>query len=93
MPIQSLPRLTVRALRATPVEVPLNSVLGTSQGALRQVPLLLVDLETEEGVTRRAYLFCYLRVAAPAIVSLLGEIEALTKGEAADPGLQVAALA
>ena len=49
-----MPGLTVRAIRATPVEVPLNFVLGTSQEALHQVPLLLVDLETEEGVTGRA---------------------------------------
>ena len=77
----SIPHLTVRAIRAPPVEVPLNFVLGTSQGALRQVPLLLIDLETEEGVTGRSYLFCYLRAAAPAIVSLVGEIERLVKGE------------
>ena len=66
-----MPSLTVRAIRATPVEVPLNFVLGTSQGAFRQAPLLLFDLETEEGITGRAYLFCYLRAAAPAIMSLL----------------------
>ena len=42
MPEQAaMPALTVRAIRARPVEVPLNFVLGTSQGALRQVPLLL----------------------------------------------------
>ena len=76
----STPILTVRTVRATPVEVPLNFVLGTSQGTLRQVPLLLIDLETEEGVTGRTWLFCYLRAAAPAIVSLLGEVERLTKG-------------
>lgn len=77
--------LTVRTIRAVPVEVPLNFVLGTSQGALRQVPLLLVDVETEEGVTGRAYLFCYLRAAAPGIVSLLGEVERLVAGERLDP--------
>lgn len=81
-----MPALTVRAIRATPVEIPLNFVLGTSQGAVRQAPLLLIDLETEEGVTGRTYLFCYLRAAAPAIVSLLGEVEALTKGERVVPG-------
>ena len=31
------------------------------------VPLLLIDLETKEGVTGRSYLFCYLRAAVPAI--------------------------
>jgi mandelate racemase len=75
----------VRAIRAIPVEVPPTFVLGTSQGAFRQVPLLLIDLETEEGVTGRAYLFCYLRAAAPAIVSLLGEVEAVAKGEPIAP--------
>ncbi len=80
-----MPLLTVRAIRATPVEVPLNFVLGTSQDVVRQAPLLLVDLETEEGITGRSYLFCYLRAAAPAIMSLLGEVENLTKGAPVSP--------
>jgi len=87
------PVLTVRAVKAVPVEVPLNFVLGTSQQALRHVPLLLIDVETEEGVTGRSYLFGYLRAALPAIVSLLGEIETLTKGETADPQALFARLA
>lgn len=81
----SMPVLTVRAIRATPVEVPLNFVLGTSQAAVRKAPLLLIDLETEEGVTGRTYLFCYLAAAAPGIVSILGEVERLTRGEKIDP--------
>jgi mandelate racemase len=81
----SMPALSVRAIRATPVEIPPNFVLGTTQGAFRQVPLLLIDLETEEGITGRSYLFCYLRAAAPAIVSLLGEVENVAKGDKIDP--------
>ena len=77
--------LTVYAIRATPVEVPPNFVLGTGVGAFRQVPLLLIDLETKEGVMGRAYLFCYLRAAAPAIMSLLGEVEHIVKGAAINP--------
>jgi len=80
-----MPALTVRAVRAVPVEVPLNFVLGTSQDVVRQAPLLLIDLETEEGVTGRSWLFCYLRAAAPAISSLLEEVERVAKGEAVDP--------
>jgi mandelate racemase len=94
MPNQpTIPVLTVRAIRATPVEVPLNFVLGTSQGAVRQAPLLLIDLETEEGVTGRSYLFCYLRAAVPAIVSLLGEVERVAKGDKTDPAALWAKLA
>ena len=89
----SLPSLTIRAVRAMPVEVPLNFVLGTSQDTLRAVPLLLVDVETEEGVTGRAWLFCYVRAAAAAIASILGEVENLTKGAALDPAALWAKLA
>jgi mandelate racemase len=81
----SIPALTVRAVRGTPVEVPLNFVLGTSADAIRAAPLLLIDVETEEGVTGRAYVFCYLRAAAPAVMSLLGEVERVAKGSAVKP--------
>lgn len=81
----AMPSLTVRAVRATPVEVPLNFVLGTSAVAIRQAPLLLIDMETEQGVTGRTYVFCYLRAAAPAIMSLLGEVERVVKGDAVAP--------
>ena len=81
----SLTGLTIRAIRATPVEVPLNFVLGTSQAAVRKAPLLLIDIETEEGVTGRTYLFCYLAAAAVGIVGILGEVERLAKGAKVDP--------
>lgn len=60
-------------------------VLGTSQATVRAAPLLLIDVETEEGVTGRAYLFCYVPAAAAAIDSLLREIERVVKGEAVVP--------
>ena len=81
----SAPRLTIRALRAVAVEVPMRHVLGTSQAAVRAAPLMLIDLETEEGVTGRAYLFCYVPAAAAAIASLIAEIERGVKGERVAP--------
>ncbi len=79
------PVLTVRSLRATAVEVPMTYVLGTSAQAVREAPLLLVDLETEEGVTGRAYQFCYLPAAAPAIATLLEEVLRKVKGDRIEP--------
>ena len=76
---------TVRAIRAVAVEVPLRYVLGTSAAAVRAEPLLLVDVDTEEGITGRTYLFCYVPAAAPAIVSLLTAVEAAVKGERIAP--------
>ena len=51
-------RLTLRGVRCRAVEVPMSYVLGTSAAAVRAAPLLLVDVQTEEGVTGRTYLFC-----------------------------------
>src|SRR5476649_573267 len=79
------PVLTVRVIRAVAVEVPMRYVLGTSAAAIRTAPLLLVDVETEEGITGHTYLFCYLAAAAPAIVSLLGEVERAVRGERIAP--------
>jgi len=81
----SEPRLTLRAIRARGVEVPLKLPLGTSAGTLRSAALLLIDLDTEEGVTGHSYLFCYLPAAAPAIAVMLGEIERSVKGDRVVP--------
>jgi len=81
----SLPQLTLRAIRARGVNVPMKLPLGTSAGTLRSAALLLVDVETEEGVAGHAYLFCYLPAAAPAIAAMLGEIERTAKGDRIEP--------
>ena len=39
--------------------VPMTYTLGTSAATVRAAPLLLVDLDTHEGVTGHAYQFCY----------------------------------
>jgi mandelate racemase len=50
------PALTVRAISAIGVEVPMTYALGTSRGRITKAPLLLIDVETVEGVTGRSYL-------------------------------------
>ncbi|HWP26263.1 MAG TPA: enolase C-terminal domain-like protein [Xanthobacteraceae bacterium] len=84
-PVKSVPVLTVRGLRSTGVEVPMTVPLGTSRGSITKAALLLIDLDTEEGITGRAYLFCYVREAAPAAAKFLEEVLRLTKGERLAP--------
>jgi mandelate racemase len=79
------PKLTVRSIRAVAVKVPMTYVLGTSAQAVREAPLLLVDVETEEGVIGRAYQFCYLPAAAPAIVTMLEEVLRTVQGDPVAP--------
>jgi len=77
--------LTVRAVRTVGVEVPMTYVLGTSRGRITKAPLLLIDVETDQGVTGRAYLWSYFRQAMPAIASILQAIEESTKGQRVAP--------
>jgi len=79
------PPLTIRAVQATAVDVPMTYALGTSRARITAAPLLLIDLLTEQGVTGRAYLFCYLRAAAPAIVRILEHVHSIVKGDAVAP--------
>ena len=79
------PLLTIRAVRSIGVEVPMTYALGTSRGVITKAPLLLLDLETEEGVTGRSYLWCYFAAAMPAIAKILEEVARVVEGERLAP--------
>src|SRR6202022_2434270 len=79
-PASQPPPLVVRAIRWVGVEVPMTYALGTSRGTLTKAPLLLIDLETDEGITGRSYLWCYFPAAIAAIAKLLEEVERVTNG-------------
>src|ERR1051326_2248408 len=79
------PALTIRSVATTPVLVPMTFALGTSAARVIEAPLLLIDLETEEGITGRTYLFCYRSSGARAIALLVEDAASLIKGEQARP--------
>jgi mandelate racemase len=79
------PLLTMRAIRSIGVEVPMTYALGTSRGVITKAPLILIDLETEEGVTGRSYLWCYFPAAIPAIAKILEEVARVVQGERLAP--------
>ena len=76
---------TVRSIDTTLVVVPMRRALGTSVMRVAQAPLLLIDLHTEEGLTGRAYLFCYLEGAGPAAAALVRDAAAVLAGKTAAP--------
>ena len=75
----------LRSLSSRGVLVPLNFTLGTSAAIVRTVPLLLVDLVTDDGVTGHAYAFCYRPSGARAIAAHLAEAFALLTGGSVMP--------
>jgi len=79
------PCLKIRGVNTYAVEVPMTFPLGTSAAIVKKAPLLLVDLETEEGITGRSYVFCYRSSVPRAIDSMLRDAVSLVTGEQAVP--------
>jgi mandelate racemase len=79
------PQLTVRSVQCTAVAVPMRFPLGTSAATVREAPLLLIDLATEQGITGRAYLFCYRPSGSVAVAAVLREAVALVAGDPLSP--------
>jgi mandelate racemase len=75
----------IRSLTTRGMMVPLKFTLGTSAAVIKAVPLLLVDLLNEDGVTGRAYAFCYRPSGAVAMSSHLSEAIDLLKSKRVTP--------
>ena len=84
------PALVLRGVRTVAVEVPMRYVLGTSAATVRAAPLLLVDVETEQGIVGRTYVFCYRRSGARSIAHVVQEAAELMRGEAVEPAAMAA---
>ncbi|HEX7890487.1 MAG TPA: enolase C-terminal domain-like protein [Ramlibacter sp.] len=84
--------LRLRGVSCTAVEVPLRYVLGTSAATVRAAPLLLVELQTEEGVTGRSYVFCYRRSGAKPIAAAVEDAADIVRGERIAPVTMAAKL-
>ncbi len=77
--------LTIRSIGARAVNVPLPKPLPTSSGAITTVPLVLVDLMSEEGVNGCAYLFCYTSAALQPVASLVRSLGEMLHGDVVAP--------
>lgn len=77
--------LTISRLRARAVNAPMPHPVRTASGALNSAPLLLVDVETREGVTGRAYGLGYTVEALGPMAGFLGNLAPALEGQAAMP--------
>jgi mandelate racemase len=80
----TIPDLKIRALRVRSVAVPMRRALGTSANKLATAMLALFDLETEEGVTGRAYAFGVGTSTAP-LQGVASDIAVVIKGQRVAP--------
>jgi mandelate racemase len=59
--------------------------LGTSAARVTEAPLLLIDVETKEGITGRSYLFCYRPSGARVLALLIDDAASLIRAEQLRP--------
>ena len=77
--------LVIRAVRARGVDLALARPVETAAGVMRTAPLVLVDLDTEAGITGRSYVRCYTPIALDPLARLIVNLEELVKGDPAEP--------
>ncbi len=75
----------IRALRARAVNVPIKRPLAAATGAVMYAPLVLIDLETDLGVTGVSYVFTPAGYAIKPLASLIEGLGELVKGDPVAP--------
>jgi mandelate racemase len=85
--------LTIRSVRARPVLAPLPRPLRTASGAIPAAPLVLIDVETDQGITGRAYLFGYSQLTLKPLCVFLHDLTELVAGKPLAPAERTSQLA
>ncbi len=68
--------LTLKSLTVRAVSVPLRRPVVSKVGLFEAWPMILIDLQTEEGIVGRSYLEPYLRQSAAYLVPALRDLAA-----------------
>ena len=74
--------LTVATVHARAVNITLERPVQTSGGEIPTAPLVLIDLETREGATGRAYVFSYTTFALEPLRQLVENLGKTLEGDA-----------
>ncbi|MDO8401698.1 MAG: enolase C-terminal domain-like protein [Bradyrhizobium sp.] len=77
--------LTIRSVRARAVVAPINRPVKNAFGVIEAAPLVLIDVETDQGVTGHSYIFAYARLTLKPLVLLIEEIGRDLTGKAIAP--------
>ena len=78
-------QLTLKSVDVRPVLVPLQRPVVARVGRFDQWPLILIDLQTEQGITGRSYLAPYIKQSAKYLVPAIHDLAAALKGQTVAP--------
>src|ERR1043165_1187522 len=77
--------MKIREIRVRAVSAPLTRPLATSTGQVASAALLLIDLQTEDGVVGRSYLFGIGKHNLPAIAKVVEAMAEMIRGDELAP--------
>jgi mandelate racemase len=79
------PVAAIRAIKARAVVAPIKRPVKTALATIDSGPLVLIDVETDQGVTGRSYMFAYAKLILKPLVYLIEEIGRELTGKAVAP--------
>jgi mandelate racemase len=77
--------LTIRSVRVRAVVAPISRPVKNAFGVIEAAPLVLIDVETDQGVTGHSYIFAYAKLTLKPLVLLIEEIGRDLTGKAIAP--------
>lgn len=75
----------IKDVKARAVDAPLARPITTSVATIPSAPLVLIDVLTDQDVTGRAYIFCYLPTTLRPLVGLLKNFREMLVGKTVSP--------
>ena len=78
-------KLTIKTLKARAVDAPIARPVRTASGTIPSAPLVLIDVETHQGVTGRSYIFGYTPLTLRPLLALFDELTGIVQGRDVAP--------
>ena len=75
----------IRSVKARAVIAPIARPVKNAFGIIEAAPLVLIDVETDQGITGRSYIFAYAKLTLKPLVHLIEEIGRELTGHAVAP--------
>ncbi len=77
--------LTIKQVKTRAVMAPLRRPITTAVAAIPSAPLVLIDLETQQGIVGRAYIFGYTPLTLRPLLIVFEELSEMLAGKPIAP--------
>ncbi len=72
--------MKISSISARPVLAPMQRPIRTAVGEIPRAPLVLIDIESDQGITGRAYIFAYTPLTLKPLVSFIENLNEVVEG-------------